>query len=126
MSSEPAAPGAASPIPRGSVRFFWITAGVFALSLLLVILAAAWPLPPACTATETANPAWRSAVQVPSDIADIGLIGSMIGAFCCFLGVVGAKGRRLEFLGLGVAGLILLVYAAVLAFGIGLPCHAFY
>ena len=50
----------------------------------------------------------------------------MIGAFCCFPGVVGANGRRLVFLGLGVAACVLLAYAAVFAFGIGVPCHAFY
>lgn len=42
------------------------------------------------------------------------------------LGAVGAKGRRLAFLGLGVAAFVLRGYAAVVAFGIGLPCHAFY
>jgi len=51
MSSEPTTPEAAAPVPRGSVRFLWVTASVLALSLLLVIVAAAWPLPPACTAT---------------------------------------------------------------------------
>jgi len=126
MSSEPTTPEAATPAPRASTWFLIATAGVLALSLTLVIVAAAWPLPPVCTATETPNPAWRSAVQVPSDIAVAGLLSSMIGVFCCFLGVVAARGRRLAFLGLGVAGFVLLAYAAVFAFGIGLGCHPFY
>jgi hypothetical protein len=92
ISSEPTTPEAAAPVPRGSVRFLWVTASVLALSLLLVIVAAAWPLPPAYTATGAPNPAWQSAVQMPSAIA------------------------HLSFL----------PYAAVSAFGIGVPCHAFY
>jgi hypothetical protein len=126
MSSEPVTPEAAPPMPRATVRFLWVTAGVLALSLLLVIVAGAWPLPPACTASETPNPAWHSAVRTPVILANIGFVGSIIGAFCCFLGAVGAKGRRLAFLGLGGAAFVLLGYAAVVAFGIGLPCHAFY
>jgi hypothetical protein len=50
----------------------------------------------------------------------------MLGGMCCFVGVLVAEGRRLAFLGLGVLALGLILFATLLAFGIGLPCHAFY
>lgn len=123
---EPTKPEPSTRAPRGSTHFLIATAGVMALSLLLTIIATAWPLPPVCTASGLTNPAWHSAAKIPVDLANIGAIGSLVGGFFCFLGLVAAQGRRLAFLGLSVLAVGLILFALVVAFGIGLPCHPFY
>lgn len=126
MPSEPIQPDAPIVSPRASLRFLQITAGAMALSLLLTIVALAWPLPPVCTANETPNPAWDSAVGVPSTIALIGWFGAVLGGILCFCGFLGADGRRLAFLGLGVLAIGLNIVTFLVASLIGVPCHAFY
>src|SRR4051794_4818226 len=107
----------------------WLLMGVLALGALafaLMLVGMSWPLPPACTATEQANPAYEDASKYPAAMFTAGALAAGSAAVASLVGLLVGTGRRWWFVLLGALAIPVCLYLALVAALSGFPCHGMY